>query len=159
MRRRPLLMLALGAMILSGCTIEQPLPKRWTRADTTRETFMQDRYSCYQQEQQSAAGARDGHSLTACMVARGYVQDPNGALSAPTEGPTLTFSPSLAPALQTVQKSVNALSPQYAARQRYERSAADYHSCLAANPANDSACDGQRAAMEAEQKGLPDSGK
>jgi hypothetical protein len=152
-------MLALGAMILNGCTIEQPLPKRWTKADTSRETFMQDRYACYQQEQQSASGAHDGHSLTACMVARGYTLDPNGALFAPTEGPTVTFSPSLTPALQAVQKSVNALSPQYAARQRYERSAADYHSCLAANPANENACDGQRAAMEAEQKGLPDSGK
>jgi hypothetical protein len=158
MRRRPFLMLVLGAMMLDACTIEQPLPKRWTKADTTRETFMQDRYACYQ-EQQGASGAHDGHSLAACMVARGYTEDPDGALFAPTEGPTITFSPTIAPALQTVQKSVNALSPQFAARQRYERSAAEYQNCLAATRANESACEGQRAAMEADQKGLSDSSK
>ena len=157
MRRRPLLLLVLlGAMMLAGCTVEQPLTKHWTKPDTTRETFMQDRYACYQEQQQSGSGTHDGHSLTACMVARGYTQDPNGALFAPTEGPTVTFSPGIA---QTVQKSVNALSPHYAARQRYERSVADYRNCLAANPANENACDGQRAAMETDQKSLPESNK
>lgn len=156
MDRRPFLLLVLGAMMLAGCTIEQPLPKRWTKADTTRETFMQDRSACYQEEQQSAASAHDGHLLTACMMARGYTQDPNGTLFAPTEGPTITFSPGIT---QTIQQSVTALSPQYAARKRYERSAADYRNCLAANPANENACDEPRAAMEADQRGLSDSSK
>ena len=156
MCRRPFLLLVFGAMMLAGCTVEQPLTKRWTKPDTTRETFMQDRYACYQEQQQSAPGANDRHSLTACMVARGYTQDPNGALFAPNEGPTITFSPGIA---QTVQNSVNALSPQYAVRQRYERSVGAYQICLAANPTNENACDGQRAAMETDQKSLSDANK
>jgi len=89
-----------AAIVLSGCTIEQPLPKRWTRPDTTPEMFMQDRNACAQPAQQANSAGSSVPSLASCLVARGYKEDPNGNLSAPSGPPTVKFSSgALAPAL------------------------------------------------------------
>jgi len=157
---RPFHAVIAAAILLSGCTIEQPLPKRWTRPDTTPEMFMQDRNACAQQAQQANSAGSSVPSLASCLVTRGYKEDPNGNLSAPSGPPTVKFSSgALAPALEVIKGSVGSLSPQYAARQRYDRSAADYRNCLAANPSNADACDGQRQVMQADQEALSASSK
>jgi len=53
-----------------------------------------------------------------------------------------------------VQKSVAYMTPQGAARYDYDKAVADYQNCLAANPSNASACDGQRRIMEADAQVL-----
>jgi hypothetical protein len=160
---RPFHAVIAAAIVLSGCTIEQPLPKRWTRPDTTPEMFMQDRNACAQQAQQAQQANSAGSSvpsLASCLVTRGYKEDTNGNLSAPSGPPTVKFSSGvLAPALEVIKGSVGSLSPQYAARQRYDRSAADYRNCLAANLSNADACDGQRQVLQADQEALSASSK
>jgi hypothetical protein len=46
-------------------------------------------------------------------------------------------------------------NPQVDARSRYDQSVADYQKCLAANPSNANACEGQRAIIEAAGPSAP----
>ena len=83
--------------MLAACA---PTPRKtlaYTRANTTQDQFMKDRYECLQEAEQrvSAAavnqygGASSSQIVpscgvwTSCLGARGYVVDPNGNLSAP----------------------------------------------------------------------------
>jgi hypothetical protein len=89
----------LGALILSSCAAKYETVAHWAKPGATQETFLQDRYTCLQQAQQNrSAGFSDqtggsfaGTVVTnqqlfiSCMIARGYVQDPNGNLFPPPE--------------------------------------------------------------------------
>jgi hypothetical protein len=71
----------------------------WSRAGTSQEAFMKDRYVCLQEAQQGrSAGYVDryggssvgtvvtnGPLFTSCMIARGYSKDADGLLVAPPE--------------------------------------------------------------------------
>jgi hypothetical protein len=46
------------------------------------------------------------------------------------------------------------MNPAVAARNTYDRSVADYKKCIAANPSNINACEGQRHIMESNQQAL-----
>ena len=52
-------------------------PTRYTRPGTSQQTYMADRWQCYQQ-----SGGSCG-AWSSCLAALGYEQDPNGELVAP----------------------------------------------------------------------------
>jgi len=52
---------------------------------------------------------------------------------------------------------VMTMTPQGAARYNYDKAVADYQNCLAANPGNASACEGQRSIMQADAQVLSSS--
>lgn len=87
-----------GVMLaLSACVTPPPPTARFTKPGATQEQYMADRYACYQESAQTASGAyvdayggasssgvvHSRGAWLACMGARGYVIDPNGALVAP----------------------------------------------------------------------------
>jgi hypothetical protein len=94
-----MLVVAIVVLASAACAAPPPLQAvtRFTRAGATQEEYMADRYACYQESAQNASGAYVGpyggasssgvvHSRgtwLACMGARGYVTDPNGALAPP----------------------------------------------------------------------------
>ena len=53
-----------------------------------------------------------------------------------------------------VQKGLAYMTPQGAARYDYDKAVAAYQNCLAANPSNPSACEGQRSIMQADAQVL-----
>jgi hypothetical protein len=64
-------------------------------------------------------------------------------------------------ATDRLNEAFGALSPEVAARnneraarKNYNQSVANYRNCLAANPSNGNACEGQRHIMEADEKVL-----
>jgi hypothetical protein len=75
------------------------------------------------------------------MEARGYKEDPNGNLFPPPEQ-VATAGPAPVPAAVS------------AASEDYKRAVADYRNCLAANPKNVNACEGQRHIMDADAQVL-----
>jgi hypothetical protein len=57
---------------------QAPLPlMRFSRAETSQQQFMTDRWQCYQQ-----SGGSCG-VLSSCLAALGYQEDPDGELVAP----------------------------------------------------------------------------
>jgi hypothetical protein len=81
------------------------------------------------------------------MEARGYRQDPNGDLAAPSGAIVATRGPNPFAALARS-------SPAIAARQDYDQAVANYQTCLAANSSNPNACEGQRNIMNADAQVL-----
>jgi hypothetical protein len=75
------------------------------------------------------------------MEARGYKEDPNGNLFPPPEQVATTAPAPIPPAVS-------------AASEDYKRAVADYRNCLAANPKNANACEGQRHIMDADAQVL-----
>jgi hypothetical protein len=94
------------SLVLSGCappsrnnvSNAQPAPiHAWSRANTTQDKYMKDRYDCITEARQQmgntvVAGAYgssntrtivNGGIFTSCLGARGYIPDPNGTLVAP----------------------------------------------------------------------------
>lgn len=83
------------AAFLTGCET----PPRFSRANTSHEQFMKDRYECMKESQRPRGGAAivggiatsnvryavDCGMATSCMAARGYKPDSAGPLVAPPE--------------------------------------------------------------------------
>jgi len=132
---RSLLMAMAGAILLGGCAATQPM--HWTKSGATQETFMRDHLACVQQIQLDTSSFYRGESFNSCMEARGYKEDANGSLFPPPE-----------------QVATNGLPPVpaavSAASEDYKRAVADYRNCLATNPKNTNACEGQRHIMDAD---------
>jgi hypothetical protein len=136
---RSLLMVMAGAMLLGGCAAAQPM--HWTRPGATQEAFMRDHLACVQETQVDPWAFYKSVTLTSCMEARGYKEDANGNLFPPPEQ-VATTGPAAVPAAVS------------AASEDYKRAVADYRNCLAANPKNVNACEGQRHIMDADAQVL-----
>jgi hypothetical protein len=136
---RLLSMVMAGAALLGGCAAAQPM--HWTKSGATQEAFMRDHLACVQQTQLDTWSFYRGESLSSCMEARGYKEDSNGNLFPPPEQ-VATAGP--APIPEAVS----------AANEDYKRAVADYRNCLAANPKNANACEGQRHIMDADAQVL-----
>ena len=136
---RSLLMVMAGAILLGGCAATQSM--HWTKPGASQETFMRDHSACVQQTQLDTSSFYRGESLNSCMEARGYKEDPNGDLFPPPEQ-VATTGPAPIPAAVS------------AASEDYKRAVADYRNCLAANPKNVNACEGQRHIMDADAQVL-----
>jgi hypothetical protein len=65
---------------MAGCVVQRPA-QRYTRAETTQEQFMQDRYECLQEAQRGPTASCN--LISACMGARGYILNPAGDLAPP----------------------------------------------------------------------------
>jgi hypothetical protein len=149
---RKLVVAMSAALSVAGCAAQQPL-LHWTKPGATQDVFMQDRYACLQRTQERS-GAYNTTLFVSCMAARGYKEDANGDLFPPPEA---VARPNpfavLGNALQETAANMN--NPQVApARRAYDQSVADYRNCLAVNPSNANACEGQRQIMEANQRVL-----
>jgi hypothetical protein len=136
---RSLLMVMAGAILLGGCAATQAM--HWTKLGASQEAFMRDHSACIQRTQLNTSSFYRGESLNTCMEALGYKEDPNGNLFPPPEQ-VATAGP--APIPEAVS----------AASEDYKRAVADYRNCLAANPKNANACEGQRHIMDADAQVL-----
>jgi hypothetical protein len=136
---RSLLMVMAGVILLGGCAATPPL--HWNKPGATQEAFMRDHLACVQQTQLDTRSFSRGESLSSCMEARGYKEDPNGNLFPPPEQ-VATTGPVPIPAAVS------------AASEDYKRAVDDYRNCLAANPKNVNACEGQRHIMDADAQVL-----
>jgi hypothetical protein len=136
---RSLLMVMAGAMLLGGCAAAQPM--HWTKPGATQEAFMRDHLACVQRTKVDPLSFSRGESLSSCMEARGYKEDPNGSLFPPPEQVATAGPPPIPEAVS-------------AASEDYKRAVADYRNCLAANPKNVNACEGQRHIMDADAQVL-----
>ena len=84
----------LMCLLLSSCA-KQP-PMRFSRADTTQQQFLQDRYVCIQEPTQTRAVADEyeaerkevvnGPVMVGCMAARGYIAGLDGEFGSPPGG-------------------------------------------------------------------------
>ena len=135
---RSLFTVMAGAILLGGCAAA-PL-MHWTKPGATQEAFMRDHSACVQHTQLDTWSFYRGESLSSCMEARGYKEDPNGNLFPPPE--------QVATAAAPIPEAVSA------ANEDYKRAVADYRNCLAANPKNANACEGQRHIMDADAQVL-----
>jgi hypothetical protein len=136
---RSLLMMQAVVILLGGCAATPPL--HWTKPGVSQEAFMLDHSACVQQTQLDTRSFSRGESLISCMEARGYKEDSNGNLFPPPEQ-IATTGPTPIPAAVS------------AANEDYKRAVADYRNCLAANPKNVNACEGQRHIMDADAQVL-----
>jgi hypothetical protein len=137
--RMRLTLTVLTAAVLAACAATQPI--HWSKSGATQEMFTRDHSACVQQTQVDPWSFYRGESLSSCMEARGYKEDPNGNLFPPPEQ-VATAGPVPIPA------AVGAASEDY------KRAVADYRNCLAANPKNVNACEGQRHIMDADAQVL-----
>ena len=136
---RTLSMVMAGAILLGACAATSPM--HWTKPGASEEAFIRDHAACVQRTQLDTWSFYRGESLSSCMEARGYKEDPNGNLFPPPEQ-VATAGP--APIPEVVS----------AAGEDYKRAVADYRNCLAANPKNANACEGQRHIMDADAQVL-----
>jgi hypothetical protein len=136
---RSLSMVMAGAMLLGGCAATPAM--HWTKPGASQEAFMRDHSACVQQTQLDTSSFYKGVSLSSCMEGRGYKEDANGNLFPPPEQ-VATTGPAAVPAAVS------------AANEDYKRAVADYRNCLAANPKNANACEGQRHIMDADAQVL-----
>lgn len=136
---RSLSMVMAGAILLGGCAATPPL--HWTKPGASEEAFMRDHAACVQRTQLDTRSFYRGESFNACMEALGYKEDPNGNLFPPPEQ-VATTAPTPIPAAVS------------AASEDYKWAVADYRNCLAANPKNVNACEGQRHIMDADAQVL-----
>ena len=144
---RSLSMVMAGATLLAGCAATPPM--HWTKSGATEEAFIRDHSACVQQTQLDTWSYYRGESFSSCMDARGYKEDPNGNLFPPPEQ-VATAGPAPVPAAVS------------AASEDYKRAVADYRNCLATNPKNANACEGQRHIMDADAQvlgGVPQSSR
>jgi hypothetical protein len=132
---RSLSMVMAGGILLGGCTATPAM--HWTKPGASEEAFMRDHSACVQKTQLDTWSFYRGESFSTCMDALGYKEDPNGMLFPPPEQ-VATTAPASIPAAVS------------AASEDYKRAVADYRNCLAANPKNVNACEGQRHIMEAD---------
>ena len=58
---------------------------------------------------------------------------------------------------EKLERAMGIMDPQTAAQVKYDRAVAGYRNCIAANPTNLNACEGQRRIMESAQKVLSSS--
>ena len=146
--------LAVMTIVVGGCAVT-PQPQHWAKPGATQEAFMKDRYACLQQTPQDRPGVYNTTIFISCMGARGYKEEPNGDLSPPTEAVARMSSPNPLTAVgQATQEAAAAGSPTLAARRDYEKAVANYQACLATNPSNPNACEGQRNIMNADAQVL-----
>jgi hypothetical protein len=136
---RSLFMVMAGAILLGGCAATPPM--HWTKPGAGQEAFMRDHLACVQETQVDPWAFYKSVTLTSCMEARGYKEDANGNLFPPPEQ-VATTGPTAVPAAVS------------AASEDYKRAVADYRNCLAANPKNVNACEGQRHIMDADAQVL-----
>jgi hypothetical protein len=136
---RSLSMAMAGAALLSGCAATPPI--HWSKPGASQEAFMRDHSACVQRTQTDTASFLRGESFNTCMGGLGYKEDPNGNLFPPPEQ-VVTTAPAPVPAAVS------------AANEDYKRAVADYRNCLAANPKNVNACEGQRHIMDADAQVL-----
>src|SRR6516165_12760332 len=136
---RSLSMVMAGAILLAGCAATPPM--HWTKSGATEEAFVRDHSACVRQTQLDTSSFYRGVSFNTCMEALGYKEDPNGNLFQPPEQ-VATTAPAPIPAAVS------------AASEDYKRAVADYRNCLAANPKNAHACEGQRHIMDADAQVL-----
>ena len=137
---RSLPMVMAGVTLFGGCAAT-PQSVHWTKPGASQEVFMRDHLACVQQTQLDTWSFYRGESLSSCMEARGYKEDPNGSLFPPPEQ-VATTGPAPIPAAVS------------AASEDYKKAVADYRNCLAANPKNVNACEGQRHIMDADAQVL-----
>ena len=135
---RTLSMVTAGVILLGGCAATPTM--HWTKPGASEEAFMRDHAACEQTQLDMWSFYRGG-SLNSCMEALGYKEDPNGNLFPPPEQ-VATTAPAPIPAAVS------------AASEDYKRAVADYRNCLAANPKNANACEGQRHIMDADAQVL-----
>jgi hypothetical protein len=139
---RSLLMVMAGVTLFGGCAAT-PQSMHWTKPGASQEAFMRDHSACVQRTQLDTWSFYRGESFSSCMDARGYKEDPNGNLFPPPEQ------------VATVgQDSATAAAAVSAASEDYKKAVADYRNCLAANPKNVNACEGQRHIMDADAQVL-----
>ena len=136
---RSLSMVMAGATLLGGCAAAPPM--HWAKPGASQEAFIRDHSACVQRTQLDTRSFSRGESLGSCMEALGYKEDPNGNLFPPPEQ-IATTGPTPIPAAVS------------AANEDYQRAVADYRNCLAANPKNVNACEGQRHIMDADAQVL-----
>src|SRR5262249_47933595 len=115
---RSLSMVMAGATLLAACAATPPI--HWTKPGASQEVFMRDHSACVHQTQLDTWSFYRGESLSSCMGALGYKEDPNGNLFPPPEQ-VATAGPAPIPAAVS------------AASEDYKRAVADYRNCLAAN--------------------------
>ncbi len=139
MRSLSIVMAGAGAILLGGCAATPPM--HWIKPGASQEAFMRDHLACVQETQVDPWAFYKSVSLTSCMEARGYKEDPNGNLLQPPEQVVTTGS---AP----IPAAVNAASEDY------KQAVADYRNCLATKPKNVNACEGQRHIMDADAQVL-----
>jgi hypothetical protein len=138
---RSLLMVMAGVILLGGCAATPPL--HWNKPGATQEAFMRDHLACVQETQVDPWAFYKSVTLTSCMEGRGYKENPNGNLFPPPDQ-VATAGPG----------STTSTAAVSAASEDYKRAVADYRNCLAANPKNVNACEGQRHIMDADAQVL-----
>ena len=102
------------------------------------------RAACVEQALNKATYADNVNSFASCMRAKGYNED----MLYPSEITANAGKPLAADASTRAPES----SPGAAAGEDYERAVASYNNCILDHTANLSACDQQRAIMNAEGK-------
>jgi hypothetical protein len=137
-----LLMVMAGAIMLAGCA-STPQPMHWSKPGASPEVFMRDHSACVQQTQLDTWSFYRSESLNSCMEAHGYKEDPNGNLFPPPEQ-----------IVTNGRDPAGAMAAVSAASEDYKRAVADYRNCLAVNPKNANACEGQRHIMDADAQVL-----
>jgi hypothetical protein len=137
---RPFLTLVIGAILLSGCAAKQDS----VAAQAASAQGENDRAACLEQ---ASAQSFDEKALAACMRAKGYAADKLSARATPANA----GKPPINDGFNTIARQAG---PGLPAGEDYERAVANYNNCLLDHTANLSACEEQRALMNADGKSL-----
>jgi len=137
---RAFLTVVIGAILLGGCAAKQNAASG--QAVIAQED--KDRAACLEQALNKGTNDENKKAFASCMKARGYNEDkPYSSETTEDAGkPLVTDASTMA----------RESSPGLAATEAYERAVADYKNCILDHTANLSACEKQRAIMNANSK-------
>jgi len=137
---RAFLTVIMGAILLGGCAAKQNAAS--SQAIIAQED--KDRAACLEQALNKGTNDENKKAFASCMRARGYNEDK----PYPSETTANAGKPLVTDASTMARES----SPGLAATEAYERAVADYNNCILDHTANLSACEKQRAIMNANSK-------
>ena len=141
---RSLFIVMAGAILLGGCAAAQPM--HWTKPGATQEAFMRDHLACVQETQLDPWSFYKGGHASLVHGSAGVQRRRQRQLV-----PAARASRDKQLDRPLVMPNPAAVS---AASEDYKRAVADYRNCLAANPKNVNACEGQRHIMDADAQVL-----
>jgi hypothetical protein len=139
--------------VLAGCAAKQ----KAVSAQPVSAQDEKDRIACLDETSKESF---DEKAFAACLRAKGYnltnTTPAAATVPAVTTTPIATTSPPAPKSLAAdgLNRMVRESSPGLAASDEYDRAVANYNNCLLEHTANVSACEEQRAIMNADGRGL-----